>query len=187
MDEAQREERISGQRVYDGTIVKLDVDRVRRPDGGETVREVVRHQGAAVMLPVLDDGSVLLVRQYRYAADAWLLELPAGKIDPGERPEKTARRELEEETGWRPEVMEALGTFFTTPGFTDERLYAYRATELRQVDRTPGDEDEDIELVRMSWAELLEAVRDGRLQDAKSLATLTLAAAQGSAPGIGPV
>ncbi len=173
------ESRIEGDRVYDGTVVRLDVDRVRRPDGRESVREVIRHQGASVMLPVLDDGRVVFVRQFRYAAGRVLLELPAGKIDPGEAPEQTARRELEEETGLRAEVMQDLGSFFTTPGFTDERLHAFLARGLVRVGGAGGEDDESIEVVALAPPQIARAVAAGELEDAKSLATFLLAAAAG--------
>ena len=173
------ETRLHGKTVYRGRILDLHVDTVRLPTGNETVREVVRHRGAAVVLPLHEDGRVLLVRQYRYPTGEVLLELPAGKIDPGEGPEVCAARELEEETGWRGVEVHALGSFLTTPGFTDEVLHAFIATPLAAADGGRRDPDEAIEVVEMELQELLEACRSGRIRDSKTLATILLAQLEG--------
>lgn len=176
---ALREIRLSGVTVYGGTILDLEVDRVRLPGGSETTREVVRHGGASVVLPLHEDGRVVLVRQYRYPPDDVLLELPAGKLDSGEDASGCAVRELEEETGWRAGEVYALGSFLTTPGFTDEVLHAFLATPLSEaVDAIP-DPDEAIEVVTLSVEELLEACRQGRIRDSKTLATIFLAQLNG--------
>lgn len=167
-----REEKIDGERVYAGRILDLEVDRVRLPNGGLALREVVRHCGAVVILPLLPDGRIVLVRQHRYPTDEVLLELPAGKLDPGESPADCARRELEEETGWRAEETRPLGCFYTSPGFTDEVLHAYLATGLESAsDHTP-DPDEAIEVVTMTVAEADAACVDGGIRDSKTIATL---------------
>jgi ADP-ribose pyrophosphatase len=174
-----RETRLGGDTLYRGRILELDVDRVRLPSGAETLREVVRHKGAAVVLPLHADGRVVLVRQYRYPSDEVLLELPAGKIDPGEAPRSCAERELAEETGVRAVEIRELGSFLTTPGFSDEVIHAFIATPLAAAAASAQDPDEAIELVVMSVAELLEACRTGAIRDAKTLATILLARLNG--------
>jgi ADP-ribose pyrophosphatase len=178
-DERLREDKISGERVYGGRILDLEVDRVRLPNGSETTREVVRHAGAAVVLPKHDDGRVVLVRQYRYPMAEVLLELPAGKIDPGETPAECAARELAEEIGWRAGQIHELGSFFTTPGFTDEVLHAYVATELEPAPDVVADPDEAIEIVTMKVDEALAACRDGNIRDGKTIAVLLMAQLHG--------
>jgi ADP-ribose pyrophosphatase len=174
-----REIRISGHRVYEGRILDLEVDRVRLPSGVEASREVVRHPGAVVILPLHEDRRVEFVRQYRYPMEAVLLELPAGKLDPGEEPRECAGRELAEETGWRPVEIHELGSFFTTPGFSDEVLHAFIATPLEPAPEVAQDPDEAIENVTMTVDEALAACRDGNIRDSKTLATFLLAQLHG--------
>lgn len=173
------ERRISGERVYKGTILDLDIDRVRLPNGSAAVREVVRHRGAVVVLPLHEDGRVQLVRQYRYPTACEILELPAGKLDPGEDPVSCAVRELAEETGWRAVEIHQLGSFFTTPGFTDEVLQAFVATRLEPAPEVAQDPDEAIEIVTMTVDEAFEACRSGVIKDGKTLATFLLARLHG--------
>lgn len=176
---ALRETRLSGDSVYRGRILDLEVDRVRLPSGSETTREVVRHRGAAVVLPLLADRKVVLVRQYRYPSDEVLLELPAGKLDPGEDPRECAARELEEETGWCAGEVRELGSFLTTPGFTDEVLHAFLATHLSEAPDSSPDPDEEIQIVTMTVDDLLEGCRSGAIRDGKTLATILLARLNG--------
>jgi ADP-ribose pyrophosphatase len=178
-DRHLREEKIEGERVYSGRILDLEVDRVRLPSGGKAFREVVRHRGAVVVLPILDDGRVVLVRQFRYPMGEVLLELPAGKLDPGEGPDRCAARELEEETGWRAEDIVDLGWFYTTPGFTDEVLHAFAATGLEPSGDHQPDPDEAIEIVTMTVGEALAACREGTVRDSKTIATILLAQLRG--------
>lgn len=174
-----REEKIDGKTVYAGRILDLEVDRVLLPKGGEAFREVVRHPGAVVVLPLLADGRVVFVRQHRYPTGEVLLELPAGKLDPGEQPSLCAARELEEETGWRGAQIKDLGWFYTTPGFSDEVLHAFLATGLEAAsDHTP-DQDEAIEIVTWTVEQALGACRDGGIRDSKTIATLFLAQLHG--------
>ena len=174
-----REETISSERVYSGRILDLDVDQVRLPSGTEAEREVIRHLGAAVVLPLLDGGRTILVNQFRYPMGEELLELPAGKLDPGEDPAECAARELAEETGWRAGEIHDLGSFFTTPGFTDEVLHAFVATGLEHSPGIEPDPDEAIEIVTMTVEEALEACHDSRIRDGKTLATILLAQLNG--------
>ena len=174
-----REEKISGELIYQGRILDFEVDRVRLPSGVDAEREVVRHKGAVVILPLHENGRIELVRQYRYPPDEILLELPAGKLDPGEKPGECAMRELAEETGWRAGEIHELGSFFTTPGFSDEVLHAFVATGLEPAPDVAADPDEAIEIVTMTVDETLEAGRDGRIRDSKTLAVLLLARLNG--------
>jgi len=174
MDEHLREIRLETQRLYTGRAVSLDVDRIRLPSGRETTREVVRHPGSVVIVPVLDDGRVLLIRQFRYAVGDVLWELPAGTLDrAAESPEACAHRELEEETGYRADRVIPLGAFFTAPGFTDERMYAFRAEGLRPTAQRL-DSDELIEVCPLPWSAIEEKVRAGEIRDGKTLAALYL-------------
>jgi len=167
-----REEKIDGEKMYEGRILDLEVDRVRLPNGGEALREVIRHPGAVVILPVLPDGHIVFVRQHRYPTGEVLLELPAGKLDPGESAVECGVRELEEETGWRAGETRDLGWFYTTPGFSDEVLHAYFASGLEAaLDHAP-DPDEVIEVVTLSVAEVEAACLDGGITDGKTIATL---------------
>jgi ADP-ribose pyrophosphatase len=174
-----REERISGELVYQGKILDLEVDRVRMPNGNEATREVVRHRGAVVVLPLHEDGRIEFVRQYRYPMGEVLLELPAGKLDPGEEPIVCAGRELAEETGFKPVEIHDLGWFYTTPGFTDEILHAFIATPLEPAPEVAQDPDEAIDNLVMTVAEALEACRSGEIRDSKTIAAVCLAQLRG--------
>jgi ADP-ribose pyrophosphatase len=173
---------VSTRPVYRGRVVDLSVDTVRLPNGNVTDLEMIRHPGAAVALPVErgDDGTdyALLVRQYRYAADGWLLEVPGGKLDGPEDPEVCARREVIEEIGMDAGELIGLGSILTTPGFTDERIWLYLARELRPVGTGPALEaDEVLEVERISLTEAVSMAEDGRIADAKTVAALLRAAA----------
>jgi ADP-ribose pyrophosphatase len=173
-----REERVDGRMLYDGRILRLEVDRVRMPNGVETIREVVRHPGAAVVVPLLADGRVVLVRQFRYPAGRVFLEAPAGKLAwGGEDPLACARRELEEETGYRARTWRPLTAFFSAPGFTDERMHCFLATDLEQSGRSSPDHDECIQVATLPLEEAVARVRRGELDDGKTIIALLLAAA----------
>ena len=165
--------RLSSRRVYDGKVLALDVDDVEEPGGVRALREVVRHRGSVAALPVHADGRIVLVRQYRYAVDADVWELPAGRLDPGEAPETGARRELEEEVGLRAGALEPLLTFFTTPGFCDEQIHVFRATALASVPARP-EADERIEPRAFALAEALAMIRRGEVREGKTLVALLL-------------
>jgi ADP-ribose pyrophosphatase len=173
---------VSTRPVYRGRVVDLSVDTVRLPNGNVTDLEMIRHPGAAVALPVErgDDGTdyALLVRQYRYAADGWLLEVPGGKLDGPEDPEVCARREVIEEIGMDAGELIGLGSILTTPGFTDERIWLYLARDLRPVGAGPTLEaDEVLEVERIPLAEAVSMAIDDRITDAKTVAALLRAAA----------
>ena len=157
--------------IYKGRILSLEVDHIVEPSGKEVEREIVRHKGSVAILPVLADGRVVLVRQYRYAVDDELLEIPAGHIDPGESPDQAASRELIEETGYTAGTLQKIGEFFPTPGFTDERMHLYLATGLLPGAPVPED-DESIECVTLPFDEMLNLARKGEVADAKTLVAL---------------
>ena len=161
------------RRVHTGKVLDLDVDEVLEPGGVRGLREVVRQRGSVATLPVLDDGRFVLVRQYRYAVDAHVWELPAGRRDPGETPEEGACRELEEEVGLRPAALEPLLTFWTTPGFCDEVMYLFRATGLTPVPPRP-EADERIQHATFDLDEALAMVRRGEIREGKTLVALLL-------------
>ena len=150
----------------------LDVDRVVEPSGMEVEREVVRHPGAAVLLPVTADRRVILIRQFRYAAGEILLEVPAGTIDPGESPEQTARRELVEETGYHAQRLEKLAEFFPSPGILAECMHLFLATELVKREASP-DADESLELVELPWERALSLEPGKDVRDAKTIVALS--------------
>jgi ADP-ribose pyrophosphatase len=149
---------------------------VRFPDGSAGQLEMLRHPGAAAVVPFLDgpeapDPRVLLIRQFRHAADGFIWEVPAGRLDAGEAPEACARRELEEETGMRAATLERLTTIYTTPGFTDERIHLFRAHGL-EAGAHHREPDEFMELHTLRWSAVMEMVRGGEIQDGKTLASL---------------
>ena len=169
-------DRISTERVFDGRIVKVDLDTVRAPDGSEMKLEMVRHRGASAIVPLLsdpdaEDPSVLLIKQYRYATDGTIWEIPAGVLDPGEEAIDCARRELLEEVGATAENIEHLTTIYTTPGFTDEKIHIFFATGLTVGD-TAHELDEFIEVEALPISRLLEMIRDGEIIDSKSISAL---------------
>jgi ADP-ribose pyrophosphatase len=168
------ETKIESQRIFSGKILNVRLDRVLLPNGHESTREVVDHPGAVAIVPVTDDGRVILVRQYRYPVEEILLEIPAGKLDRDENPEDCARRELEEETGFIAGRLEKLTSFYTAPGFSNEKIHLYLARELVQVvQKLDGDEFIDVEFY--SAAELKELVAANAVKDAKTLLGLFLA------------
>jgi ADP-ribose pyrophosphatase len=137
---------------------------------------MIRHSGASAVLPFLDpleseDPRVLLIRQFRHAANGFILEIPAGRLDPGEAPEACARRELEEEAGRRAGTLRHLTTFYTTPGFTDEKIHLFLATDLTETAHA-REKDEFMELTEMRWSDVGRAVRDGRIVDGKTMVAL---------------
>ncbi len=172
--------RISTRRAYTGRVISLDVDRVRFPDGSEGELEMVRHPGASAIVPFLsdpagDDPQLLLIRQYRYAAEGYLYEIPAGRLDPGEEPLDCARRELREETGCTAGRIEHLMTMYTTPGFTDEKIHLFIASDLTRGEAAL-EADEFVELLPVPLSRALEMVERGEIRDAKTALGLLYAA-----------
>ena len=172
------------RRVHAGKVLDLDVDEVLEPGGVRGSREVVRQRGSVAALPVLADGRVVLVRQYRYAVDALVWELPAGRRDPGETFLEGVRRELEEEVGLRASALESLLVFWTTPGFCDEVMHLFRATGLEPVPARP-EADEKIEIGTFTLEEALQMVKRGEICEGKTLVALLLEAHRGGLGGRG--
>lgn len=163
---------LSARRVYDGKMIHVDRDTVQFPNGSTGELEMVRHPGAAAVIPFLsdpagDDPQILLIRQFRHAADGFIWEIPAGKLDGREDPKVCAARELEEETGCTAEHIEHLYTFYTTPGFTDERIHAFMAYGLTRGE-PKQEKDEFMTLETVTLSKALEMIRSGELNDAKS-------------------
>ncbi len=167
---------LSSERRYQGRVVSLDVDTVQFPNGSVGDLEMFRHPGAAAVVPMLDDlqgpdPRVLLIRQFRHAADGVIWEIPAGRLDPGEAPEKCARRELAEETGMRAARLERLTTFYTTPGFTDERIHLFLAGGLEEGEHN-READEFLELCPTRWSVVMDMIERGEIMDGKTLVAL---------------
>jgi ADP-ribose pyrophosphatase len=171
---------LSTRRVYSGRIINLDIDTVRFPNGANGELEMIRHPGAAAVVPFLsdpagDDPQILLLKQYRYAAEEFLYEIPAGRLDSGEDPRECARRELMEETGCEAQRIEHLYTFYTTPGFTDERIHAFIAVGLTHG-QSRHETDEFITVETMTLSHALGLIEKGEIKDAKTALTILYAA-----------
>ena len=167
---------VSTIRRYQGRIISLDLDTVRFPDGSTGELEMVRHPGAAAVVPLVDpvtaaDPRVVLIRQFRHAAEGEVWEIPAGRLDPGETPEACAHRELAEETGLRAREMVRLITVFTTPGFTDERIHLFLASGLTEGDHR-REPDEFLESHSLPWSRAMAMIRAGEIVDGKTLVAL---------------
>ncbi|MBW4573535.1 MAG: NUDIX hydrolase [Tolypothrix carrinoi HA7290-LM1] len=162
--------------LFKGRKFNFEVNRLRLPNNAEGEWECIRHPGGALAVPVTPEGKLILVRQYRFAIQGRILEFPAGTVEPGEEPQETIRREIEEETGYRANKWEKLGEFFIAPGYSDEIIYAFLAQDLEKLDTPPAqEEDEDIETVFFTPEELEEAILDGQAIDAKSISSFMLA------------
>ncbi|KJR48607.1 ADP-ribose pyrophosphatase [Desulfosporosinus sp. I2] len=170
-EDHRREERITGQVVFEGRMIRLERDIVRLPNGLETSREVVRHPGA-VGIVALQDNHLLMVRQYRYAIGQETLEIPAGKLDSQELPQDCAERELREETGYRG-TLEPIGSVYTTPGFTDEVMHLFLARDLIWDPLAP-DDDEFLEVERVAWDEAVLKAQENKFKDAKTILGILL-------------
>jgi ADP-ribose pyrophosphatase len=167
--DALAEETLDSRVVYEGVFLKVYADEVRCPDGHVAPREYLHHPGAVMMIPLLDDGQVVLERQYRYPLRRSFTEFPAGKIDPGEGVLACAQRELMEETGYSAAEWIYLGGFHNAIGYCDEKIEVYLARGLK-LEREPGTDDgEVLEVFTLPWEELLEWVRDGSLTDVKTI------------------
>jgi ADP-ribose pyrophosphatase len=173
MKEAELLER---KEIFKGRVVDLSVDQVLMPNGKTTELEIIRHPGAAAMVPLTESGDVILVRQYRYATGGWLLEVPAGKLDEGEKPEVCAARELVEEVGMKPAELVPLGWIWTTPGFTDEKIWLYLCRGLEPAEQDLQD-DEVLTVESKSLEQAVEMVRQGEICDSKSVCALLQAEA----------
>jgi len=167
------EKKLATQQIYQGRAVNIRVDTVEKADGRKTTREVVEHSDCIAVVALDKQGNVILVRQFRHAVDRFLLEIPAGGIDPGEEPIDSVRRELQEEIGYFPRKIEKLGGFYTTPGYGTEYLHCFVATDL-VPGRLVAEDTEDIDLVRVYPDEIPRLIASGEICDAKSIAALLM-------------
>ena len=161
------EKKLTSKQIFDGVVVKLFVDEIELPNGNKSVREIVRHPGAVCVIPVTDSGEVIMVKQFRYAFGQVLLEVPAGKLEPGEDPLVAAIRELEEETGTVAEKIEHIGELYTTVAIIDEKIQMYLATGLSYKNAHP-DEDEFLEVEKIHINTLFDMVMKGEIKDSKT-------------------
>lgn len=162
---------MSTKNIYKGNVVTLNVETVQLPNGVTVDLETIRHPGAAAVVPVKDDGTVVLIRQFRHAAGGFIYEIPAGKLNPGEDPLSCAARELEEEVGYRAASFALLSSILTAPGFADEVIHIYQATGL-MTGRQHLDRDEVLEIVELPLAEAIRKIEQGAIRDAKTIVGL---------------
>jgi ADP-ribose pyrophosphatase len=167
------EKKLSTQQIYRGRAINIRVDTVEKAGGKKTTREVVEHSDCIAVVALDEQGNVLLVRQFRHAVDKFLLEIPAGGIDPGEEPLEAVRRELQEEIGYLPRKIDRLGGFYSAPGYGTEYLHCFLATDLVPA-RLVAEDTEDIELVRVPLNEIPRLIASGEICDAKSIAALLM-------------
>ncbi len=164
--------RLGGRKVFEGNLLKVGIDKAKLPDGSISTREYIRHPGAVAIVPVLDDGRIVLVKQYRYPLGTVMWEIPAGKLDhENEDPDECAVRELSEETGYSAKHWQRLILIATTPGFSDEVIHLYKAWGLTAY-KQHTDEDEFIGVQAFTVGEIISMIKDGHLFDAKSLCAL---------------
>ena len=162
------------RRIFKGRVVTLDIDTVTLPNGATIELEMIHHPGAAAVIPMKEDGTVILIRQYRHAAGGYIYEIPAGKLHPGEDPKLCAARELQEEIGYLAASLELLTSVLTTPGFTDEVIHIYRGTGLTKG-KQDLDHDEVIEIIELPLEKALAQIIDGTIRDAKTIVGLQTA------------
>lgn len=169
---------ISSEIVYDGPIFKIHKHKVNTVGGGTSVRDVLEHGGGAVMIPMLNDGRIIMEKQFRKAVETEIYELPAGKRDPGETFTEAAIRELREEVGYEPDMVEFLTSIYPSVGYSSERLDIFICTGLKKVERKL-DEDEDIELIPLEVDEVIEMIKKHEIKDAKTVSGVLLARTMG--------
>ena len=162
------------RRIFKGRVVTLDIDTVTLPNGATIELEMIHHPGAAAVVPMKEDGTVILIRQYRHAVGGYIYEIPAGKLHPGEDPKLCAARELQEEIGYRADSLELLTSVLTTPGFTDEVIHIYKGTGLTKG-KQDLDHDEVIEIIELPLEKALGQIIDGTIRDAKTIVGLQTA------------
>ena len=167
------EKTIESDVIYKGQILTLRKDKVHVRDGKTAYREIIEHRGAVAILPITNEGKVILVEQYRKAAEKSLIEIPAGKMEGGEDPLETAKRELEEETGYQAENIEFMTKIYPAVGYSGEKIYIYRATGLKKG-KTNFDEDEDIETIEMPIEEITKLVLAGKIEDSKTIIAILM-------------
>ncbi len=160
------EKPLEKKRIYTGTLLKLNADRVSLLGGKTSFREYVSHPGAAAAIPFVSDDEIILIKQYRYAISGDLLEIPAGIIERGENPKETIARELIEETGYRANTIQSLGWFYPSVGYTDEKIYLFKVIDL---ELTKNKHDEEIELEKVSFKKAISMIENGKITDGKTI------------------
>ncbi len=163
---------IKKEKIFEGVVFDVQVDKIIYDSGNESVREVVVHNGGAVVLPITDEGKLILVKQFRYPFQKFLIEAPAGKLEKGEDTYECASRELTEETGYTSAKITKLGEIYTSPGFCDEILYLYLATDLTAGDHNREEGEFGMEMFAYSISEVDEMIRNGKIVDAKTIAII---------------
>jgi ADP-ribose pyrophosphatase len=164
---------LKSESIYSGHVISLIKDTVILPSGRTVIREKVMHPGSVGILPVLEDGRLVLIRQFRYVVGSSLLEIPAGTVEKGESPEECAARELQEETGYRAGKLTLLSAFYLAPGYSNEFMWLFKATELEAGEMRPMP-DESIEVRRLSPEEALQMIRSGEIRDVKTICAILL-------------
>ncbi|MGN1400578.1 MAG: NUDIX hydrolase [Bacillus sp. (in: firmicutes)] len=163
------EKTISSSEIFSGKVIKVQVDDVELPNGKQSKREIVKHPGAVAVIAITPENKIVMVEQYRKALEQSIVEIPAGKLEPGEEPALTARRELEEETGYECGSLELITSFYTSPGFADELVHMYVAKDLKKKeDAADLDEDEFVELMEITLEEAEQLMEEKRICDAKT-------------------
>ena len=162
---------VRSRKLHEGKVFDLRVDEIEYRTGRRAVREVAEHPGGAVIVPLFDDATILLIRQHRYPLGERITELPAGKLHPGEDPASCARRELQEETGYEPEELLSLGAFYTSPGFCTERLHVFLARRLRlsSAGQQLEEREESLTVAHVPFAKAVAMIRSGEITDAKTI------------------
>lgn len=163
------EKTIKREVLFEGKVIDLHIEEVELPNGHTSRRELIKHPGAVAILAITDEKKIVMVQQYRKALDKVIVEIPAGKLEKGEAPEVTAKRELEEETGYDCEILTPLISFYTSPGFADELVHLFIAEDLKKIENPASlDEDEFVDVLEVSLDEALELIREKKIYDAKT-------------------
>ncbi|HLS65524.1 MAG TPA: NUDIX hydrolase [Pseudogracilibacillus sp.] len=167
------EKTIETEQIFQGNIISVQIDKVRLPDGKTSSREIVKHPGAVAIIPVTNENEIIFVEQYRKPLERSIVEIPAGKVERNEAPEVTAKRELEEETGYTTNELKYITSFYTSPGFADEIIHLYYTNTLSKLEkRVKGDEDEFVEIVTLTLEEAEQYIREKKIYDAKTMYAL---------------
>ncbi|GIO22539.1 NUDIX hydrolase [Oceanobacillus sp. J11TS1] len=163
------EKTVASKQIFSGKIIDLQVDEVKLPNGETAERELVYHPGAVAIIPITEDNKIVLVEQYRKPLERTLIEIPAGKLEKNENPLTAAVRELEEETGYTTTNLSQVTSFYTSPGFANEKVYVYITNDLIKMENPPaGDDDEFVQIMEVTLDEAKDLVEEGRIQDAKT-------------------
>jgi ADP-ribose pyrophosphatase len=166
---------VKSETIYSGKVFNTKVDQIEYSSGNKAIREVAEHPGGAVVVPVTDDGKIVMVTQHRFPVDKVLLELPAGKLSKGENPLLCAIRELEEETGYKPDNVTELGSIYTTPGYSTEKLWIYLAQDLKPGNHNREEGEFGMQVLEFSFQEVEEKILNGEIVDGKTICGIFLA------------